>query len=85
LFIFVIPNQDSTNKFSIGNNMETIIINIKTQKDKLLFTSLANRLHLKSKVLTEEDKEDYSLLKAMLEAKEEDYVDRETIMKSLRK
>ena len=65
--------------------METIIINIKSEKDKLLFTSLANRLNLKSKILTEEDKEDYGLLKAMLEAKEEDYVDRETIMKSLRK
>lgn len=66
--------------------METIIINIKTQKDKLLFTSsLANRLKLKSKILSDEDKEDYGLLKAMLEAKQGDYVDRETIMKSLRK
>jgi hypothetical protein len=65
--------------------METIIINIKSQKDKLLFTSLANRLKLKSRILSEEDKEDYGLLKAMLEAKQGDYVDRETIMKSLRK
>ena len=65
--------------------METIIINIKTQKDKFLFTSLANRLKLRSKVLSEEDKEDYGLLKAMLEAKQEDYVDREIVMKSLRK
>ncbi len=65
--------------------METIIINIKTQKDKLLFTSLANRLKLKSKVLSEEDKEDFGLLKAMLEAKQEDYVDRESIMKSVQK
>lgn len=65
--------------------METIIINIKTQKDKLLFTSLANRLKLKSKVLSEEDKEDFGLLKAMMEAKQEDYVDRESIMKSLQK
>ena len=65
--------------------METIIINIKTQKDKFLFTSLANRLKLKSRILSEEDKEDYGLLKAMLDAKQEDYVDRETIMKALRK
>jgi len=65
--------------------METIIINIKTQKDKLLFTSLANRLKLKSRILSDEDKEDYGLLKAMMEAKQEDYVDRETIIKSLRK
>lgn len=65
--------------------METIIINIKTQKDKLLFTSLANRLKLKSKILSDEDKEDFGLLKAMLEAKQEDYVDREAIIKSLRK
>ena len=65
--------------------METIIINIKSQKDKLLFTSLADRLKLKSIILSEEDKEDYGLLKAMLEARQEDYVDRETIMKSLQK
>lgn len=65
--------------------METIIINIKTKKDKLLFTSLANRLKLKSKILSDEDKEDYGLLKAMLDAKQEDYVDRDTVMKSLRK
>ncbi len=65
--------------------METIIINIKSQKDKFIFTSLANRLKLKSRILSEEDKEDYGLLKAMLEAKQEDYVERETIMKSLRK
>jgi hypothetical protein len=65
--------------------METIIINIKTQKDKLLFTSLADRLNLKSRILLEENKEDYCLLKAMLEAKQDDYVDRESVMKSLRK
>jgi hypothetical protein len=65
--------------------METIVINVKSQKDKILFTSLAERLHLKSKVFTEEENEDFGLLKAMLEAKKDDFVDRETIMKSLRK
>lgn len=63
--------------------METIVINIKNSKDRILFTSLADRLKLKSKVLNEEDYEDYGLLKAMLEAKNEDYVDREAIIKSL--
>jgi hypothetical protein len=65
--------------------METLVINIKSKKDKILFSTLADRLHLKLRILSEEDKEDYGLLKAMLEAKKGEYVDRETIMKSLHK
>ncbi|MEI8203571.1 MAG: hypothetical protein WCH34_11195 [Bacteroidota bacterium] len=65
--------------------METLVINIKNKKDRILFTSLADRLNLKSRVLTEEDKEDFGLLKAMLEAKENDFVDREIIMDALKK
>ena len=40
--------------------MEAMIINIKSEKDKMLFSSLANRLRLKSRILSEENKEDYA-------------------------
>jgi hypothetical protein len=46
---------------------------------------LAERLHLKASLLSEEDKEDYGLLKAMLQAKKGEYVEKETILKALRK
>lgn len=65
--------------------METMVINIKSQNDKILFSTLAHRLNLKSRILSEEDKEDYGLLKAMLEAKTGEYVEREAISKALRK
>ncbi len=65
--------------------METLVINIKSEKDKSLFYALAERLHLKATSLSEEDKEDYGLLKAMLQAKKGDYVSKETVLKALRK
>jgi len=65
--------------------METLVINLKSEKDKSLFYALAERLHLKTTTITEEDKEDYGLLKAMLEAKKGEYIDKETVLKALRK
>lgn len=65
--------------------METLVINVKSKKDKSLFYALAERLKLKATVLNAEDKEDYGLLKAMLQAKKGDYVDKETVLKALRK
>ncbi len=65
--------------------MEALVINIKSEKDKSLFYALAERLHLKATAFTEEDKEDYGLLKAMLHAKKGDYVNKETVLKALHK
>ncbi|MBI4945137.1 MAG: hypothetical protein HY840_01905 [Bacteroidetes bacterium] len=65
--------------------METLVINLKSEKDKSLFYALAERLHLKASLLTEEDKEDYGLLKAMLKGRTGEYVDKETVLKALRK
>jgi len=65
--------------------METLIVSIKKEKDKKLFYTLAKRLHLKAAILTDEDKEDYGLLKAMIKAKKGEYVGNETILKALRK
>ena len=65
--------------------METLVIDIKSEKDKLLFCALAERLHLKTTSITKEDKEDYGLLKAMLEEKKGDYVSKSKVLKALRK
>jgi hypothetical protein len=65
--------------------METLVINLKTKKDKQLFEALAERLNLKLKFVTDEDKLDYGLLKAMLATKRGDLVDRKTILKALQK
>ena len=65
--------------------METLIINLKSKKDKLPFYALAERLHLKASLLLEEGKEVYGLLKAMLQTKKGEYVAKETVLKALRK
>jgi hypothetical protein len=65
--------------------METLLINLKSDSDRNIFTSLANRLQLKSRILSDDDKEDYGLLKTMLEEQTGEYVDKKTVMKALRK
>ncbi len=63
--------------------METLLINLKSEEDKALFLSLARRLRLKTKSISESEKEDFGLLKAMLEAETGENVSREQIMKVL--
>ncbi len=63
--------------------METLLINLKSEEDKALFLSLAKRLRLKTKSISESEKEDFGLLKAMLEAETGENVSREKIMKVL--
>jgi hypothetical protein len=63
--------------------METLLINLKSEEDKALFLTLARRLRLKTKSISESDKEDFGLLKAMLEAETGENVSREEIMKAL--
>jgi hypothetical protein len=65
--------------------METLVIDIKSEKDKLLFYALAERLSLKAMSISKEDKEDYALLKAMLKEKKGDYVSKSKVLKALRK
>ena len=65
--------------------METLVINLKSEKDKSLFSELAKRLHLTTAILSDEDKEDYGLLKAMLKGRTGEYADKETVLKALRK
>ena len=65
--------------------METLVINLKSEKDKSLFSELAKRLHLTTAILSDEDKEDYGLLKAMLKGRTGEYVDKATVLNALRK
>jgi hypothetical protein len=64
--------------------METMLINIKSEEDKKIFLSLARRLKLKAKFFSPQDKEDYGLLKAMMEGQTGEYVSREEVMDALK-
>lgn len=62
-----------------------MVINIKSQKDKILFSTLANRLRLKSRILSEEDKEDSALLAMMYDRENEKTLPVETTHRILDK
>jgi hypothetical protein len=66
-------------------NMKTLIVTPKDEKDFEFLSSLLKRLGYSTKVLYDDEKEDLGLLKAMLEEKKEDYVPEEEIMKALGK
>jgi hypothetical protein len=65
--------------------MESIVIDIKTENDKILLSALASRLHLKSVILSEEEKEDIGLLNAMKEAKKSGKTSEKKVMQALNK
>ena len=65
--------------------MESIIIDIKSKEDGKFFTSLAKRLHLKARVLSDEEKEDIGLALAITEGRKSGYVDEKTVMNTLHK
>ena len=65
--------------------MESIMIDIKSKSDTKLFINLANRLGLKSRVLTDEEKEDIGLGIAIEEGRKSGYVDEKTIKKTISK
>ena len=63
--------------------MKTIVINTSTSEDIKLFTELSRRLGLSSRILTDEEKEDFGLLKLMQEGRKTRFVSREAVMKKL--
>lgn len=65
--------------------MESIVIDLKTEKDKALLSAIASRLHLKSVILSEEEKEDMGLLNAMKEGKKSGKASEKKIMELLDK
>lgn len=64
--------------------METAVINLKSASDKFLFAALAKRLRLRLKIITPTDKEDYGLIKAMMEGKTGEYIDVDRYLNKLR-
>lgn len=48
--------------------MDTILVSSDNKRDTNILLKLIKKMGLKSKLITEDEKEDYSLLKAMLEA-----------------
>jgi hypothetical protein len=63
--------------------MKTILINTETMADAKIFLVLAKKLGFNSHVLSEEEKEDIGLYKAMLKAQKTKFVSREQVMKKL--
>ncbi len=61
---------------------KSLLINLKSEEDSSSIV-FARRLRLKTKSISESDKEDFGLLKAMLEAETGENVSREEIMKAL--
>ena len=65
--------------------MQTLLVNIPADKDRILLSALDKRLHLKSRLLTEEEIEDIGLLNAMEEGKKSGKATENEIMEILNK
>lgn len=63
--------------------MGTLIVTTEKQSDLKLLNDLVKRLGFNSKVLTDEDKEDVGLLKAMIEGRKSKLVSKSIIMDKL--
>ena len=64
--------------------MKTVIVNVPEKKEDF-FLSLLKEFHYKSRVLTEEEKEDFAIAKWINEGLESDDVPEEEVFKTLRK
>lgn len=65
--------------------MQTAIVNSKSENDLKLLLHLANKLGMKSKLLTDEEIEDIGLANAMKLGRTKSYVDVDEFLKKLRK
>jgi len=65
--------------------MESVIINTKTKSDLQLLLELVKKMGFRFKIITDEEKEDIGLLKAMEEGKKSKLVSRAVIMNKLKK
>ena len=65
--------------------MESIVINIKNENDKILLSALAGRLRLKSYIVSKDDQEDFGLLNAMNKSKKSGRASEKEVMEVLNK
>jgi hypothetical protein len=65
--------------------MDALLLTPKTQEDFDLLQRIAQKMKVKFSVLSEEDKEDYALAKAMLSVEDDGKVPDEEILLKLKK
>ncbi len=65
--------------------MKSIIINAKDNEELKLLSSLFEKMKIKYKVLSEEEKEDLGLIELMKEVDRNDNISKDIIIKKLRK
>ena len=65
--------------------METLLIKTKDKKELLLISDLLKRMKIEMKILSDEEKENFGLVKLMKEADRTKKVSREKIMEKLGK
>lgn len=65
--------------------MKTAILSSESDSDIKLLIELANKLGIKTKILTAEDAEDLAMVYAIEKGKTGEYVDTQNFVKSLRK
>jgi hypothetical protein len=63
--------------------METLVLTSRSKKDLELINLIAHKMGLSSRYLSNNEKEDIGLLKAMLQADRGDKVNRESVIKIL--
>ena len=64
--------------------MKTAILSSESDSDIKLLIELANKLGIKTKILTEEDAEDLAMVYAIEKEKTGEYVDTQDFIKNLR-
>ncbi len=65
--------------------METVVLTGNSKNDLKLLTDLAKKIGITVKYLTEEEKEDISMINAIKKGKTDEFVDTENFIKKLRK
>jgi len=65
-------------------NMSTVIINVENEKELAFVSDLLQKNNIRSKILSEEELEDYGLLKMMPDVDLNDVVSEESIMEKLK-
>jgi hypothetical protein len=65
--------------------MQTIILNSESKGNLKLLVSLAKKLGINVKILSEEEQEDLAFYELIENSKTEDFVSEETIFKQLKK
>jgi hypothetical protein len=64
--------------------METLIVTLKDKDELHLVSTMLKKMHINSRQLTEEDREDLGLTKLMKQVDRSEKVSREEVIKTLR-